>query len=106
MLPFTDRYVYVPYVISTVPSAQEAILAALSLITLLIELQNALSSLLKHISGIATFSWPDLFKIVIHVAYIAFLFATIIRVIQDLFNAIIQPVKFHAGMTELRLYAR
>jgi len=98
MLPFTDRYVYVPYVISTVPSAQEAILAAVSLITLLIELQNALSSLLKHISGIATFSWPDLFKIVIHVAYIAFLFATIIRVIQDLFNAIIQPVKFHAGM--------
>ena len=98
MLPFTDRYVYVPYVISTVPSAQEAILAAVSLITLLIELQNALSSLLKHISGIATFSWSDLFKIVIHVAYIAFLFATIIRVIQDLFNAIIQPVKFHAGM--------
>tara|TARA_R110000824_G_scaffold399673_1_gene605457 strand:- start:1392 stop:3506 length:2115 start_codon:yes stop_codon:yes gene_type:complete len=98
MLPFTDRYVYVPYVISTVPSAQEAILAAVSLITLLIELQNALTSLLKHISGIATFSWSDLFKIVIHVAYIAFLFATIIRVIQDLFNAIIQPVKFHAGM--------
>lgn len=98
MLPFTDRYVYVPYVISTVPSAAEAILAAVSLITLLIELQGALSSLLKHISGIATFSWSDLFKIVIHVAYISFLFITIIKVIQDLFNAIIQPVKFHAGM--------
>ena len=98
MLPFTDRYVYVPYVISTVPSAAEAILAAVSLITLLIELQGALSSLLKHISGIATFSWSDLFKIVIHVAYISFLFITIIKVIQDLFNAIIQPIKFHAGM--------
>jgi len=98
ILPFSDRYVYVPYVISTVPSAIEAILGAVSLITLIIELIQAERDFLKYIIGLEVFAWEDLFKIILHVAYISFLFTTILRITQDLFNAIIQPVKYHAGM--------
>jgi len=98
IMPFSDRYVYIPYVISTVPSAQDAILAAVSLITMIIELQSALKAFISYLVGLEAFAWEDLFKIILHVAYIAFLFATILKVTQDLFNAIIQPVKYHAGM--------
>ena len=97
ILPFNDKYIYIPYVISTVPSAQEAILAAVSLITLIIELENALKSFLQYIIGLEVFAWEDLFKILLHVAYIAFLFSTILKFTQDMVNAIIQPVKFTAG---------
>ena len=96
--PFSSNYVYVPYVISTKPSAIEAILAAVSLITLIIELENALKAFLNYIIGLEVFAWEDLFKIILHVAYISFLFATILKITQDMFNAIIQPVKYHAGM--------
>ena len=96
--PFSSNYVYVPYVISTKPSAIEAILAAVSLITLIIELENALKSFFNYIIGLEVFAWEDLFKIILHVAYISFLFATILKITQDMFNAIIQPVKYHAGM--------
>ena len=98
ILPFNDKYVYIPYVISTVPSAQDAILAAVSLITLIIELENALKSFIQYLIGLEVFAWEDLFKIILHIAYIAFLFATILKITQDMFNAIIQPVKYHAGM--------
>jgi hypothetical protein len=93
-----EKTIYIPYVISKLPAAQEAILAAVSLITLIIELENANKSLFQYIIGIEVFSWEDLFKIIIMVIYITFLIATIVKITQDLFNAIIQPVKYHAGM--------
>ena len=96
--PFSANYVYVPYVISTKPSSTEAILAAVSLITLIIELENALKAFLNYIIGLEVFAWEDLFKIILHIAYISFLFLTILKITQDMFNAIIQPVKYHAGM--------
>ena len=98
VLPLMDKYIYIPYVISTKPSTIEAILAAVSLITLIIELENALKSFFNYIIGLEVFAWEDLFKIILHVAYISFLFATILKITQDMFNAIIQPVKYHAGM--------
>jgi len=96
--PFSANYVYIPYVISTKPSSTEAILAAVSLITLIIELENALKAFLNYIIGLEVFAWEDLFKIILHIAYISFLFLTILKITQDMFNAIIQPVKYHAGM--------
>ena len=101
--PFGADYIYLPYVISTVPSAQDAILAAVSLITMIIELENALKVLLEDVLGIEVFAWEDLFKILLHVAYIVFLIAAIVKITEDLFNAIIQPVKYHAGMKMSKL---
>jgi len=93
-----QKTVYIPYVISKLPAAQEAILAAVSLITIIIELENAVRSLISYVIGINAFAWEDLFKIIIMVTYIIFLVATVVKITQDLFNAIIQPVKYHAGM--------
>lgn len=97
-------YVHVPY--SKLPvqnQALEVITSIIQLVLLIIQLQQAITELVKLIIGLATFTWADLFKAIIQTAYTFALTVATAEAIDNLLKSIIQPVKFHAGMTELRL---
>jgi len=103
LLSPTD-YTYVPYAKLPVQNlGLEIVVSTIQLIILIIELQAAITELVKLIVGLATFTWADLFKAVIQTVYTAFLTLTIANAVSNILKLIIQPIKYHAGMTELRL---
>ena len=97
-------YQYVPYVKLPVQNlAMELVMALIQVTILIIQLTEAIKSLLNFIIGIATFTWGDILKILTQFVYVIFLFAAVGTAIKNLVKLLIQPVKYHAGMTELRL---
>ena len=97
-------YTYVPYAKLPVQNlGLEIVVSTVQLIILIIELQQAISALVQLIIGMSTFTWADFFKAVVQVAYSAFLTFTIAETVFNILKLIIQPIKYHAGMTELRL---
>ncbi len=102
---FTDSdFTLVPYVISTLPQTRDAVLMLVSVFVIVSEVKDQIQSLVEFISGLVNpFSFDNIIKIVLRVAYIAALLITLMNLIVDLFRMIIQPVKFHAGMNYTRL---
>ena len=97
-------YQYIPYVKLPVQNlAMELVMALIQVTILIIQLTEAIKSLLNFIIGIATFTWGDILKILTQFVYVIFLFAAVGTAIKNLVKLLIQPVKYHAGMTELRL---
>jgi hypothetical protein len=97
-------YTYVPYAKRPIQNlGLEIVVSIIQLIILIIELQQAITELVKLIIGMATFTWADLFKAVIQTAYTLFLTVTVHQAVVNILKLIIQPIKYHAGMTELRL---
>lgn len=97
-------YTYVPYSRKQVENLGLALLSAqINLIILIIQLQQAITELIKLIIGLVTFTWADLFKAVIQTAYTIFLTRLVAEATFTILKLIIQPIKFHAGMSELRL---
>ena len=97
-------YVYVPYAKLPVDNlGLELVTGIIQLTLLIIEITMAVKNLTEYVIGIVTLTWADALKIILHIAYIIFLLATIIKAVDNIIKLIIQPVKYHAGMTELRL---
>ena len=97
-------YVYVPYAKLPVENlGLELVTGIIQLTLLIIEITTAVKNLTEYIIGIVTLTWADALKIILHIAYVIFLLATIIKAVDNIIKLIIQPVKYHAGMTELRL---
>ena len=97
-------YVYVPYAKLPVDNlGLELVTGIIQLTLLIIEITMAVKNLTEYVIGIVTLTWADALKIILHIAFIIFLLVTIINAVDNLIKLIIQPVKYHAGMTELRL---
>ncbi len=97
-------YTYVPYAKLPVQNlALELVFAVIQLTILIIELVQAIAELVKHIQALVVFSWPDLLKTITHFIYCLFLMTAVAEAITTIIKLIIQPIKYHAGMTELRL---
>ena len=97
-------YVYVPYAKLPVENlGLELATSVIQLTILIIQMTEAVKYLTELILGIAVVMWGDILKIIVQVGYIIFLLATIIKAVDNIIKLIIQPVKYHAGMTELRL---
>lgn len=89
----------VPYIISTIPDAQSTIIAALGTFVLLNEVKNQVQMLLEYLPhGANPFTASIIVSIVLRVAHIIVLLVAIINFVIQLFNCIIQPVKYHMGM--------
>lgn len=93
-------YVFVPYVLNSVPNYQQAAMATLSVFvisqTLYKEIEN-ITGLIAEAGGVFT-TIPAAVKMVIKVAYLIILLAALIKLLQDMIKFIISPVKYHAGM--------
>jgi hypothetical protein len=103
---FTDAdFVSIPYVINSIPKAGESFLLLLTAfvvtqtikqeIQALAEMSVETSNPISAIGGVL--------KIALRVLYIATLLVSIIKLVLDAVNLIIQPVKYHKGMYAYRL---
>jgi len=89
----------VPYIISTIPDYQNTVIAMLGVFVLTNELKNQLQALKEMLPDAGNpFTATVIIKIILRVAYLTLLVIAIVKFIKDIFNLIIQPVKYHYGM--------
>lgn len=98
-----DDYILVPYIISTIPDARESVTMLVSLIFIGLHIKNSIQSLSDYIGGLTgnPLQFGNVISIIFRAAYILSLIIICIKMVKDLFNLIIQPVKYHAAMNVL-----
>lgn len=96
----SSDFVAVPYVINSIPKTGEAFMMTLTAFVVIQTVKQEVEALQEMsietsnpISAIA-----GILKIALRVIYIATLLVTIVKLILDALNLIIQPVKYHKGM--------
>lgn len=93
------KTIYVPYVLSTVPNYQDAFLALFSMTYIATQLYQCAKSIAQFASpslGIG-FSIP-IAALVLEIAYSILLLTTLIALVNQLINSLIQPLKYHGAM--------
>lgn len=97
-------FVYMPYVISTVPNYREAFMVAVSVAIISLQIGEQTTALGQLLSQSAQpFGFVVIAAAIVRIAFIITLIVTLIKLIDDLANLIIQPVKYHACMRALDL---
>ena len=93
----------IPYVLSELPNNREAFMAAISLFLITETITNQLQSLIEFIAGSFTGSASDVIKVILRIIYIIGVLFAAYALIKQIINLLIQPVKYHDGMTVKRL---
>ena len=96
----SDDYIFLPYVISSVPNNKEIAILLLMGFSVTIALRDAIQNVIQtavELFGGAS-SLRAVIKFILIVAYLIVLIITIVNLIRDIVNQIIQPVKYHACM--------
>lgn len=98
------EYVSVPYIISTIPDYQNTVIAALGLFVIGNEIKDQIQSLAEYVSAASNpFTANIIISVILRVLYITALLIAIVKFLKQLFNLLIQPVKYHNGMYVIRL---
>jgi len=103
-IPTADE-IQIPYIISAIPDYKAAAIMVLTGYAALSEIRNMTNKVLKVAADLAgVFSAiAGLIKIIILVLYIIVTFIALIKMILEIKNMLIQPVKYHVGMRWQRL---
>ena len=92
----------IPYVINSIPNYREAFLVFISVYVFVQEIKSNIQILLEHsVGGANPFQAVDLVKAALRIAYIIITLIAMVKLVIQLFNLLIQPIKYHAGMNVL-----
>jgi hypothetical protein len=93
------NYVMVPYIISTVPNYREAFMATITIFIVTGELFAQIEDITeKTPEAFNPFEASVIVRLVLRIVYIATLLIALIKLIIDVYNLVIQPIKYHACM--------
>lgn len=96
---FDKKCIYVPYVISSIPNYQDAFMALFGITYIANELYKTFKMILQWVTptpGIGV--TISVGQVVIEIAYAILLIVTLIALLTQLINCLIQPVKYHGAM--------
>ena len=100
----TDNdFINIPYVLSSLPDNGEALTAFISMAFIVDSIVGQVKDVSELTAGFT--AWPngsDIAKFVFSVLYTIALLIFAIMTIKQIINSIIQPIKYHTGMSELR----
>jgi hypothetical protein len=96
----SKNFVGVPYICNNIPSASDAVMATVSVFTMGFAIKEQVQALAEFISGLANpFEFTNILRIIARVLYLGLLVYIIIQLILDLFEYLIQPIKYHVAMS-------
>jgi hypothetical protein len=104
-----DDYVNIPYVLSSLPNGQEAFLTLLSAFFIVKSIQDEIQLLSDYLTELTTpnldptISLQEALKIALRIIYIAGLILALIQLLKQMFDLLIQPIKYHSAMSYLKL---
>lgn len=101
-------FVFVPYIINTVPNYLEAFVSIVTGVMVGVQLQSEIRLLIANITDSAGYltTIPGVIKLVAQILYIVILITILVGLIIAMILYIIQPVKYHAGTFLKRLFER
>lgn len=96
----SSKFVSVPYVINSIPNYRDVFLVTLSVAFIYDQLQEELTYFAEVIAGAANpfVSVSAVIQFAVHIAYTIGLMIALVKLIKDIIDLIIQPVKYHKGM--------
>jgi hypothetical protein len=96
----TNDYVQVPYIRSTIPDYNQAAIATLTAYIVIKEMRDAAQKIKEAISQLASVfgALGVLIKVVLIMIWVIIVIIVIVKLILDIFDQLIQPVKYHAAM--------
>lgn len=96
---FDARCTYVPYVISTVPNWQDAFMAMFAITYIGGELYKVLKSIVQWTQPLPGFGVViGIVQLVLEIAFAVLLIITLLSLLNQLIDCLIQAVKYHAAM--------
>lgn len=94
-----QKTIYVPYVISSVPNYQDAFLALFSMTYVATQLYQSAKSMAQWATPmIGLGAVAGVLQLLLEILYSTILLLTLIALINQLFNSLIQPLKYHGSM--------
>lgn len=97
----SDDYIFIPYVVAAIPNNKEIAILLLMTFSVSISLRDAIlkvqEAVVELLGGPASV-FRAIIKLVFVLSYLVILIITIVNLIRDIINQIIQPVKYHACM--------
>jgi len=105
---FKTDFIFVPYIINTVPNYREAFISIVTGVMVGVQLQSELKNLIQNITdslGVTT-TIPGVIKLVAQILYVIILIIILVGLIISMILYVIQPVKYHAGTYAKRLFER
>jgi hypothetical protein len=92
-------YILVPYIISTIPNYREAFMATITIFIVTGQLVSEIQGILELTAEAANpFEASSIARLVLRIIYIATLLVALIKLLFDVYNLIVQPIKYHACM--------
>lgn len=96
---FDQRCIYVPYVISSIPNWQDAFMALFAITYIGNELYKVLKSIIQWTQPLPGFGLViGIVQLVMEIAFAVLLIITLLSLLKQLIDCLIQPVKYHAAM--------
>ncbi len=92
-------YIFMPYILSSVPNYRDSFIAVLGVYTVTMQLLQQVTELTNLVIAAANpFEGTALIRLIVQIAYIVVLLIALVKLLKDLVNLLIQPVKYHACM--------
>ena len=92
-------FVSIPYIINEIPKSKDIFICVLSTVFIVNELQSVTAQIAGKIPSLGNpFAIDEAIQIAFLIIYVISLIITLIKLINDILDLIIQPVKYHKGM--------
>ncbi|MGR3221317.1 MAG: hypothetical protein ACUZ8H_16090 [Candidatus Anammoxibacter sp.] len=97
----SSDYVPIPYCINKKVNGLEVIIALVTVFVLIDKIKEQVSKIAESVARMASlFGYTEVIALIASILYMVVLIAALIKLIIDLYNIIVQPVKYHYGMYE------
>lgn len=95
-------YVPIPYCINKKQNGVDIIIATVTIFVIVDKLKEAITDIQEYIGNMSAnpFTFTMIIGLVFRILYISTLIVSLIKLLLDLYNALVQPVKYHYGMYE------
>lgn len=93
-------YLYMPYVLNTVPNYLTSGVSLVGIYVIKMQIQKDIDHLVELFAGLSNLiDVSAVVKVILNIAALAVEVLALVKLIKDLFNNLIQPVKYHACMS-------
>ena len=98
-----NDYTLVPYIISEIPNNKDVVIALGNTLVVTLQLRAEVQGFIEFLIKIGNpfETITGILQIIARITFIVALIITLVKFLQQVFNLIIQPVKYHAGMYAL-----
>lgn len=93
----------IPYVISKKNNGLEVFITALSIYTMIRQIVSNVNSIVQTVIQFASLDFTAVIRVALQILELVVLLIAAIKLTVDLFNLVVQPVKYHYGMKVSRM---